>query len=168
MEMYQLYRAVDSEEEKCVYCGAGQSRCLHGRYLLNFEDLQVGTCLKYVGQKENLLGQTGIVCDVEKGYFKIHWINQESKSGRGWHVTSTDGAGYHLLQFKFHCEAPADTNVGLVNEVPPDNVEPDHPQEQENTVNHCLTSWGGNVLFKFREWWGGKEGYWWEHAFTFL
>ena len=136
----EMYRALpllaDTEEERCVNCGAGLARCLHGRYLLNCEDLKVGACLEFVGQIENLQGQTGIVSDVKKGYFKIHWTNQESKSSKAWRVTCPDGAGSFLLQFKFHCAVPPDTTECLSNEFPSDKVE----QEQENTGNHCLTS----------------------------
>ena len=139
LEMYRalpLLADLDTGEERCVNCGAGLARCLHGRYLLNCEDLKVGACLEFVGQIENLQGQAGIVSDVKKGYFKIHWTNQESKSSKAWRVTCPDGAGSFLLQFKFQCVVPPDTTECLSNEFPSDKVE----QEQENTGNHCLTS----------------------------
>ena len=140
----EMYRALpllaDTEEERCVNCGAGLARCLHGRYLLNFEDLEVGACLKYVGQKEDLQGETGIVCDVKRGYFKMIWTNHGSKSSKPWRVTAPDGDGSFILQFKFHCQVPADAAEGLLHEIHSENTEPAHEEGKTYAENNCFIS----------------------------
>ena len=146
VQMYQALPCLADLEtncgdERCGNCGAGHSRCLHGRYLLNFEDLEVGACLKYVGQKEDLQGETGIVCDVKRGYFKMIWTNHDSKSSKPWRVTAPDGDGSFILQFKFHCQVPADAAEGLLHEIHSENIEPAaHEEGKTYAENNCFIS----------------------------